>query len=185
MTISRRITFPKSSCVVMYSEPACWLTVGAARRASVTGAFLIGIMILTLLLVSLCLLWPATRPYTNMAEKGLILVRVIMTVIYGHVIHGLRQTTQSAVLVKSIDIYDCLDAYAEQLRLVQAEAHRQVQEVQASVSTLVQSVVQSQTYAIMTELHAVQTQMDRAVQSQFQQVYAHVHSFTQHTPKQT
>src|SRR5260221_14628047 len=75
----------------------------AARRASITGAFLIGIMILTLLLVSIGLLWPLTRPYTNMAEKGLILVRVIMTVIYGHVIHSLRRTAQSAVLVKATD----------------------------------------------------------------------------------
>ena len=156
----------------------------AARRASITGAFLIGIMILTLLLVSIGLLWPVTRTYTNMAEKGLILVRVIMTVIYGHVIHSLRRTAQSAVLVKSTDIYDRLDVYSEQLRLVQAEVHRQVQEVQASVSTLVQSVVQAQTHALMTELQAVQTQMDRAVQSQFQQVYALVHSFTQHTPEQ-
>ena len=156
----------------------------AARRASITGAFLIGIMILTLLLVSIGLLWPVTRTYTNMAEKGLILVRVIMTVIYGHVIHSLRRTAQSAVLVKSTDIYDRLDAYSEQLRLVQAEGHRQVQEVQASVSTLVHSVVQAQTHALMTELQAVQTQMDRAVQSQFQQVYALVHSFTQHAPEQ-
>src|SRR5438270_865083 len=57
----------------------------AARRASLTGAFLIGIMILTLLLVSIGLLWPAVTSYTSTAEKGLILVRVIMTVIYGHV----------------------------------------------------------------------------------------------------
>jgi len=64
-----------------------------ARKASVTGGFLIGIMILTLLLVSIGLLWPSTRTYTNMAEKGLILVRVIMTVIYGHVIHSLRRAT--------------------------------------------------------------------------------------------
>ena len=63
----------------------------AARRATVTGGFLIGIMIVTLLLVSIGLLWPVARTYTNMAEKGLILVRVIMTVIYGHVIHSLRR----------------------------------------------------------------------------------------------
>ena len=80
--------------------------------------------------------------------------------------------------------YDRLDTYSEQLRLVQAEVHRQVQEVQASVSTLVHSVVQAQTHALMTELQAVQAQMDRAVQSQFQQVYALAHSFTQHTPEQ-
>src|SRR5437763_5144840 len=67
----------------------------AARRASVTGGLLIGIMILTLLLVSIGLLWPAATTYTNIAEKGLILVRVIMTVIYGHVIHSLRRVGQT------------------------------------------------------------------------------------------
>ena len=148
-----------------------------ARKASVTGGFLIGIMILTLLLVSIGLLWPSTRTYTNMAEKGLILVRVIMTVIYGHVIHSLRRTTAQE-LVKSTDVHARLDAYSEQLRLVQAEMQQHVREVQGSVSLLVQSLVQSQTHAIMAELQAVQAQMDRAVQSQFKEVCALVQSLT-------
>ena len=77
-----------------------------------------------------------------------------------------------------------MDAYDEQLQLVQVEVHRQVQEVQGSVSTLVQSVVQSQTQAIMTELQAVQAQMDKAVQTQFKEVYALVHSLSLRTPEQ-
>jgi hypothetical protein len=71
----------------------------AARRAARTGWFLIGVTILTLLLVSIGLLWPlspAVQDATTKAEKGLILVRVVMTVIYGHVIHSLRRAgTQS------------------------------------------------------------------------------------------
>ncbi|HET9919059.1 MAG TPA: hypothetical protein VFQ30_04400 [Ktedonobacteraceae bacterium] len=63
----------------------------AAKRASITGGLLIGIMMLTLLLVTVGLLWPDARAYTGMAEKGLILVRVVMTVVYGHVIHSLRR----------------------------------------------------------------------------------------------
>ena len=66
----------------------------AARRAARTGWFLIGVTILTLLLVSIGLLWPHTpaiQDFTSKAEKGLILVRVMMTVIYGHVIHSLRR----------------------------------------------------------------------------------------------
>jgi len=65
----------------------------AARKASVTGNFLIGVTIVTLLLVTIGLLWSAAKHDTDMAEKGLILVRVIMTVIYGHVIHSLRSVT--------------------------------------------------------------------------------------------
>lgn len=64
--------------------------IAAARKASTTSTFLIGLMILTLLLVSIGVLFPALKPYTDMGEKGLILVRVVMTVIYSHVLHSLR-----------------------------------------------------------------------------------------------
>lgn len=66
--------------------------VKAAKRAGTTSAFLIGLMIITLLLVSIGLLFPSVKPYTDLAEKGLILIRVVMTVIYSHVIHSLRST---------------------------------------------------------------------------------------------
>src|SRR5260370_24783598 len=55
----------------------------AARRASITGAFLIGIMILTLLLVSIGLLWPVTIPHTNHARKGHSLCGLLLVVIFG------------------------------------------------------------------------------------------------------
>jgi hypothetical protein len=66
--------------------------VKAAKRAGTTSAFLIGLMIVTLLLVSIGLLFPIAKPYTDLAEKGLILIRVVMTVVYSHVIHSLRST---------------------------------------------------------------------------------------------
>src|SRR5579884_2034645 len=66
----------------------------AAHKATLTGYFLIGVTILTLLLVTIGLLWPKqTKQYTDGAEKALILVRIVMTVIYGHVIHSLRRAT--------------------------------------------------------------------------------------------
>src|SRR5215472_7174915 len=64
----------------------------AAKRAGTTSAFLIGLMIVTLLLVSIGLLFPTAKSFTDLAEKGLILIRVVMTVIYSHVIHSLRST---------------------------------------------------------------------------------------------
>jgi len=69
----------------------------AAKKAGITSKFLIGLMILTLLLVSIGLLFPTVKYYTDMAEKGLILVRVVMTVIYGHVLHSLRSSNRQAV----------------------------------------------------------------------------------------
>jgi hypothetical protein len=73
--------------------------VKAAKRAGMTSAFLIGLMIVTLLLVSIGLLFPSVKPYTDLAEKGLILIRVVMTVIYSHVIHSLRSTNLQPVPV--------------------------------------------------------------------------------------
>ncbi|QBD75157.1 hypothetical protein EPA93_03765 [Ktedonosporobacter rubrisoli] len=67
----------------------------AAKKADVTSKFLIGLMVVTLLLVSIGMLFPAIKLYTDMGEKGLILVRVVMTVIYGHVIHSLRSTSKT------------------------------------------------------------------------------------------
>ncbi len=62
----------------------------AAKRASVTGYALIALMVITLLVVSIGLLWPVTQPVVAVIEKLLILARVVLTVIYGHVIHSLR-----------------------------------------------------------------------------------------------
>jgi hypothetical protein len=64
----------------------------AAKKAGITSKFLIGLMIVTLLMVSIGLLFPMVKPYTDMAEKGLILIRVVMTVMYSHVIHSLRSS---------------------------------------------------------------------------------------------
>jgi hypothetical protein len=135
----------------------------AARRASLTGAFLIGIMILTLLLVSIGLLWPFARTYTNMAEKGLILVRVMMTVIYGHVIHSLRRAgtqRQQATFTEQLErtwgkhlactelanITETVEAHASTLTELAALPglfERLQQETQAQVRAAVQQGLQA------------------------------------------
>src|SRR5215469_2685075 len=100
-------------------------------------------------------------------ETILLIARAIVAVLFGHAIYALREEYgESTITVhEAHELQQRLDAYSEQLRLVQTEVHRQVQEVQGSVSTLVQSVVQSQTRTITTELQAVQAHMDQAVQS--------------------
>ena len=119
-------------------------------------------------------------------ETILLIARAIVAVLFGHAIYALREEYgESTITIKEAhELQQRMDAYSEQLRLVQAEVHWQVQEVQGSVSTLVQSVVQSQAQAIRTELQAVQAQMDKAVQSQFKEVYALVHALSLHTPEQ-
>jgi len=98
-------------------------------------------------------------------ETLLLIARAVVAVLFGHAIYALREEygESTITLHEAHELQQRMDAYSEQLRLVQAEVHRQAQEVQGSVSTLVQSVVQSQTQATMTELQTVQAQMDRAV----------------------
>jgi hypothetical protein len=76
----------------------------AAKSAGITSKFLIGLMIVTLLLVAAGVLFPSVKPTTDLAEKGLILVRVIMTVVYGHVLHTLRSSSHPAVPVMELQI---------------------------------------------------------------------------------
>ncbi len=112
-------------------------------------------------------------------ETPLLIARAVVAVLFGHTIYALREEySESTITVhEAHELQQRMDAYSEQLRLVQAE-------VQSSVSTLVQSVVQSQTQTIMIELQAVQAHMDKAVQSQFKEVFALVHALSLHTPEQ-
>lgn len=89
----------------------------AARTGKRTGWFLIGLMIVTLVLVSIGLLWPATQQFTAPAEKVLILARVIMTVVYSHVVHSLRRSTHAPQAVPAVPTLD----YAEIARNLYAQ----------------------------------------------------------------
>lgn len=62
----------------------------AAGRAKGTAFLLIALMIVTVTLISVGVLFPEYKPFCDQVEKGLILVRVIMTVVYGHIVHELR-----------------------------------------------------------------------------------------------
>ena len=68
----------------------------AAHRARITGWFLIGLMIATVLFVTMGQLYPQIKPFTDASEKILILLRVVMTIVYATVIHGLRRVNTSA-----------------------------------------------------------------------------------------
>jgi len=127
----------------------------AAQRASVTGGFLIGIMIVTLLLVSIGLLWHEAKYYTDIAEKGLILVRVVMTVIYGHVIHSLRRrdVTREQQVVQA------------HLQEITSQFTRQLDQMQASLVQRVQQMVHT---AMDTHTHQVQTMVQQVVHEAIQ-----------------
>src|SRR6266536_879769 len=134
----------------------------AARKADKTGKFLIGIVILTLALITVGLLYPPAKGYTDGAEKVLILVRVVMTVVYGHVIHSLRR--QSATLaiqpVQGVQIEQI-----DELKAQIAELASSVSQVHLSLSNLAQPVQTNeqsgQLYTtICTEIQALKMKID-------------------------
>jgi len=147
------------------------------------GMSLVVLMILNVALASIKHTLPMILGGVFMGIETLLLIaRAVVAVLFGHAIYALREEYgESTITIKEAhELQQRMDAYSEQLRLVQAEVHWQVQEVQGSVSTL----VQSQTQAIRTELQAVQAHIDKAVQSQFKEVYALVHALSLHTPQQ-
>lgn len=112
--------------------------VHAARKAGGMGWTLICVMILTVSLVTLSIIVPATKPTVDIIEKVLILARVIVTVIYGHVVHSLRNAGEEfdnrvSTLQKEVDTLQ------QQLQAKQKEVDSgqvRLSTVQTQVSTL-------------------------------------------------
>jgi len=111
----------------------------AANRARATGYLLIAIMIVTLLLVSVGLLWPHLRDVTGGDEKGLILLRVVMTVVYGHVLHSLRARAGGALSpIQVVSLEQRMQEQVAQMsEALDARSSQLVANVQTSVSSLV------------------------------------------------
>ncbi len=109
----------------------------AARTGKRTGWFLIGLMIVTLLLVSVGLLWPQTQTFTATAEKGLILARVIMTVVYSHVVHSLRRSTHTLQAIPAVSTLDYTEiARHLHMQFPQPTPHLDYQEIARQVAPL-------------------------------------------------
>jgi hypothetical protein len=143
--------------------------VANAKKADITSKFLIGLMITTLLLVAAGVLFPAIKQYTDMAEKGLILVRVVMTVIYGHVIHSLRGSghqapvpatpavpsgTELETLIKDI-LVPVLQQYRTETKADIAEQIKRVLPALTQQSKVSQDIPTSDTSAEAPQLQSV------------------------------
>lgn len=144
----------------------------AAKKASITGGFLIAIMIVTLLLVSVGLLWHEAKYYTDIAEKGLILVRVVMTVIYGHVIHSLRRQDEMGIQQK---VQQGVQVQIEEItrQFTQAAEQRQallVQSVKQMLHTTTLSQMQMVEQVVHTALQQAPFATSDQVQSTLQQL---------------
>jgi len=127
----------------------------AARTAGTTGWFLIGLMILTVTLVAVGVLFPTTKPTVDMIDKGLILARVIMTVIYSHVIHSLRQAK-----VEHVNQVSTLQQELDTERQTVSNLRQRLDTEQHRVSS-VQSAMQKQVDTLTGQLDTKQRELDR------------------------
>jgi hypothetical protein len=110
----------------------------AAKRARLTGYFLIGLMMTTIGLVTVALLWPSLRAYTAPADNVLILVRVLSTVIYSHVVHGLRRYDTAPVQATAAQPAQAapVDNLKDWLAAQLAEQERRLSSVSEQVAAL-------------------------------------------------
>jgi len=129
----------------------------AARKAATTGRLLIGVTVLTLLLVTLGLLWPEQLgDSVNGAEKVLILVRIVMTVIYGHVIHSLRRSemhqhrVQTQVDVLEQQVGQALTKIEQNLALQVQQLQGEMQQNSASISLQFRGEIQALSEQLLT-----------------------------------
>lgn len=124
----------------------------AARKASTMGWTLISLMMVTVGLVTLTLIVPATKPTIDTIEKALVLARVIMTVLYGHIVHSLRNA--------GVEYENRVVTLEQTLSTVQAQVQTKQQEVESRQSTL--STVQARLSSEQAKVSTLQRQLDTA-----------------------
>lgn len=139
----------------------------AANTAQNMGWTLIGLMILTVGLVTLSVLIPTTKDFVNNADKALILARVVVTVFYGHIVHSLRQanfeyTNEMSSLQEEVftlretmsTLQPQLDTTIQQLDTVSGQLQEKIKEVDVLTGHL--STEQHKVFSLQTELEVEQ-----------------------------
>ena len=165
----------------------------AAHHANVTAWVLITIMILTLVLFIAPILFPTPHlgahqqapafdlaTFAKTAENVLILIRIVMTVIYGKVIHGLRSGSSHLPVV----VQDRLSELFSQIELhlagvqyrfktegqeVRSHLRAEMQEVQDRLRAEVQQALQEHAQAVLTGVQNTLTEHLIGVQEMVQQ----------------
>ena len=104
----------------------------AAERAEAMSRVLIGLMITSLVSVTIKVLWPAMAVYVSYADDALILARVVATVFYGHTMHALRSSATAQQAVEREE-QEALQAQVRQLQNDLQAATRTANETQAKL----------------------------------------------------
>ena len=127
---------------------------GAARKAGLMGWTLIGLMIVTVTLVTLPLLFPETKDAVSWIDKVLILARVVITVFYGHIVHSLEE--EDAAYENRVS---SLQAEVDRLKKQLDTGQKEVSSLRVQVSS-VQSKMQAEVDALRVQLDGKQRELD-------------------------
>jgi predicted nucleic acid-binding Zn-ribbon protein len=116
---------------------------GAAKKATGMGWTLISIMMLTVGLVATSIIFPSTKSTVDTVQNALILVRIIVTVLYSHIVHSLR--------VSSVEHENHLKELEDSLSTAQRDLAAKLQEL---------SSVQLQLSSVQKQVSSVQRQFE-------------------------
>lgn len=110
----------------------------------------ISIMMITLFLLTIGQIWPITKPYMDVANDALILVRVGMTVLYGHIVHSLGKSQSHSVPSSLVDaLHTQLEAQRQEIERIRQETSDTItllkRQQQEAVDTAIREIKQGLT----------------------------------------
>lgn len=127
---------------------------GTATAGTVTAWTLIFIMMLTLLLFTLGIMVPTIKPAMDIAEKVLILVRIVMIVLYGHVVHNLREVADDQPAPRVVNILqEQIDTQRNELQRLHEQHTHAIQQRDTLHEQRLQTVITE-----ITAAHEARTQ---------------------------
>jgi len=140
----------------------------SARKANAMGWMLITVMAITVGLITLAAFKPEWALGIQEANQGLMFVRVIVTVFYGHIVHQLREESASHEnRLKELEtevstLQGQLQAKQQEVSTVQQTKQQEVSTVQLKLSTVQSQVstLQEQLDGAKQEVSSVQRKLD-------------------------
>ncbi len=112
------------------------------KKAMYTSYALISIMMITLFLLTIGQIWPDTKGFVSIANDALILVRVGMTVLYGHIVHSLGKSHSHSVPTHIVEgLHQQLDAQRQDVERLRQTIQTERQQIQETIQQQIQTTI--------------------------------------------
>ena len=148
---------------------------GTATAGTVTAWTLISIMMLTLLLFTLGFMVPTLKPAMDIAEKILILVRIVMIVLYGHVVHNLREVADDQPAPRVVNILqEQINTQRDQLLQIQQQHSQELEQLEQSHAHELQQLGTDYEQRLQTIITDITNVHENRTQELIEQVKAQV-----------